>query len=67
MTDAPASDLVIEPSAVADWLDVEVGWVDDAIAEGLPILGYRSDGIPLLIVGEVRAWLRRPTLDDDAT
>lgn len=26
-----------------------------------------ASGIPLLIVGEVRAWLRRPTLDDDAT
>jgi hypothetical protein len=62
-----ASDLVVEPAAVAAWLDVEPEWVTAAIAEGLPVLGYRSDGIPLLVVGEVRAWLRRPTLADDAT
>jgi hypothetical protein len=67
VTEALASDLVVEPAAVAAWLDVEPGWVAGAIAEGLPVLGYRSDGVPLLVVGEVRAWLRRPTLDDDAT
>ncbi len=39
-----------------------------AIAEeGLPVLGYRSDGVPLLSADEVRAWLRRPTLHDDET
>jgi hypothetical protein len=67
VTEAPASDLVVEPAAVAAWLDVEPEWVAGAIAEGLPLLGYRSDGVPLVLVGEVRAWLRRPTLDDDAT
>ena len=67
MTEAPASDLVLEPDAVAEWLDVKPEWVAAAIADGLPVLGYRSDGVPLLVVGEVRAWLRRPTLDDDAT
>jgi hypothetical protein len=43
------------------------GWVAAAIDRGLPLLGYRSDGVPLVLVGEVRAWLRRPTLDDDST
>jgi hypothetical protein len=56
VTEALASDLVVEPE-----------WVATAIAQGLPVLGYRSDGVPLLVVGEVRTWLRRPTLDDDAT
>jgi hypothetical protein len=67
VTQALAADLVVEPAAVAAWLDVEPEWVATAIAQGLPVLGYRSDGVPLLVVGEVRAWLRRPTLDDDAT
>jgi hypothetical protein len=67
VTEAPAADLVLEPEAVAAWLDVEPGWVAAAIDRGLPVLGFRSDGVPLLVVGEVRAWLRRPTLDDDAT
>ncbi|MDX6716914.1 MAG: hypothetical protein QOH30_3472, partial [Baekduia sp.] len=42
MTEALASDLVVEPAAVAAWLGVEPEWV--------------------AVVGEVRAWLRRPTL-----
>jgi hypothetical protein len=67
VTETLAADLVLEPEAVAAWLDVEPGWVADAIDRGLPVLGFRSDGVPLLVVGEVRAWLRRPTLDDDAT
>jgi hypothetical protein len=61
------ADLVLEPEAVAAWLDVEPGWLAAAIDRGLPVLGRRSDGVPLVVVGEVRAWLRRPTLEDDAT
>lgn len=67
----PASDpsaSVLDPHAVAEWLDADVGWVMSAIADGgLPVLGYRSDGTPLLAVDEIRAWLRRPTLADDET
>jgi hypothetical protein len=45
-----------------------LAWVMDAIAsEALPVLGYRSDGVPLLAVAEVRTWLRRPRLGDDET
>lgn len=65
---APSSESVLEPTAVADWLDADVDWVMRAIAtNGLPVLGFRSDGTPLLVVDEVRAWLRRPTLADDET
>jgi hypothetical protein len=59
---------VLEPGAVAAWLDVGIDWVMRAIADdGLPVLGYRTDGIPLMATGEVQAWLRRPTLADDET
>jgi len=62
----PPSAAVLEPADVAIWLDAEVAWVMRAIAEeGLPVLGYRSDGVPLLATDEIRAWLRRPTLADD--
>jgi len=60
--------LMLEPAAVAIWLDTELAWVMRAIAEeGLPVLGHRSDGVPLLAVDEVRAWLRRSTRHDDET
>lgn len=67
MTQPPAAS-VLEPRDVAAWLDTDVAWVLRAIAEeGLPVLGYRSDGVPLLAADEVRAWLRRPTRHDDET
>lgn len=62
--DAP----VLEPADVAIWLDTDVRWVMRAIAEdGLPVLGRRSDGVPLLATDEVRAWLRRSSRHDDET
>ena len=65
--DPPAA-AVLEPHAVADWLATDVDWVMQAISEnGLPVLGQRSDGTPLLAVDEVRAWLRRSTPADDET
>jgi hypothetical protein len=64
----PPAALVLEPDAVAAWLDIDIGWVMRAIAdEGLPVLGYRTDGVPLLATAEIQAWLRRPTLADDET
>jgi len=64
----PPSAAVLEPQAVADWLVTDIDWVMRAIVvEGLPVLGRRSDGTPLLAADEVRAWLRRPTLADDET
>ena len=65
MPQAPVA-AVLEPAAVAAWLDTDVDWVTHAIAhDGLPVLGVRSDGMPLLATEEVRAWLRRPQLSDD--
>jgi hypothetical protein len=58
---------VLEPQAIAAWLDVDDNWIRQAIADGLPVLGYRSDGTPLLAADEVRAWLRRPSTADDET
>jgi hypothetical protein len=64
----PPAAAVLEPDAVADWLDIDLEWIMRSIAhDGLPILGYRTDGIPLMATGEVQAWLRRPTLADDET
>jgi hypothetical protein len=60
--------LVLEPEGVAEWLDTDVAWILRAIAlEGLPVLGYRGDGTPLLAADEVRAWLRQPRVTDDET
>ena len=65
MTRPPVA-AVLEPEAVAAWLDTDLAWVEHAIAcEGLPVLGVRSDGTPLMATDEVRAWLRRPQLSDD--
>ena len=67
MTDLPAAE-ILECDAVAVWLDVDVDWVQDAIAHrGLPVLGRRSDGSVLLSRHEVQAWLRRPSAHDDET
>ena len=67
MTSLPAA-LVIEPEAVAEWLDVDLEWLTHAVAhQGMPVLGYRSDGVPLFCTSEIRAWLRRPTIADDET
>jgi hypothetical protein len=64
----PPAAAVLEPSDVAAWLDTDVAWVMRAIAEeGLPVLGRRDDGVPLLSTDEVRAWLRRPSRADDET
>lgn len=67
LTDPPPA-AVLEPGAVAEWLDTDLDWVVHAISDGgLPVLGRRGDGTPLLATDEVRAWLRRPTLADDET
>jgi hypothetical protein len=65
---AQPSASVLEPADVARWLDTDVDWVMRAIVEdGLPVLGHRSDGVPLLAADEVRAWLRRSSRHDDET
>jgi len=60
--------VVLEPDAVAEWLVVDVDWVLRAIdRDGLPVLGYRSDGVPLLARDEVLAWLHLRSAPDDET
>jgi hypothetical protein len=67
MTRLPSAE-VLDPDGVAAWLDIDLDWVVRAIArEDLPVLGYRSDGVPLMATDEIQAWLRRPTLADDET
>jgi len=63
----PADDVLLEPDALASWLRVDARWITDAITRGLPVFGHRTDGLPLFVAGDVRAWLRRPSVDDDAT
>jgi hypothetical protein len=53
---------------VAAWLDVEEEWLGRAISDdALPVMGYTSDGRPVVAAGEVRAWLRRPDPHGDET
>lgn len=60
--------VVLEPDAVAEWLVVDVDWVLRAIdRDGMPVLGYRSDGVPLLARDEVLAWLHLRSAPDDET
>jgi hypothetical protein len=64
----PPDDALLSAAEVADWLDVEEGWLVKAIAEDeLPVMGYTSDGRPVVAAGEVRAWLRRPDPRGDET
>ncbi|MTD42750.1 DNA-binding protein [Conexibacter sp. W3-3-2] len=64
----PPDDALLSPPEVAAWLDVDEAWVARAIArEDLPVMGFRSCGTPVVAVGEVRAWLRRPDPHGDET
>lgn len=58
---------LLEPAEVAAWLDIELDWVHGAIADGLPVLGHRSDGTPILVAADVRVWLRQRNAADDTT
>ena len=64
----PADDALLSAAEVAAWLDVDENWLERAIADDqLPVMGYTSDGHPVVAAGEVRAWLRRPDPDGDKT
>ena len=68
MSADPPDDALLRPTEVAEWLHVDEGWVERAIAdESLPAMGRTSDGEPIVAVGEVRAWLRRPDPFGDMT
>jgi hypothetical protein len=64
----PPDDALLSADEVAEWLDVDETWLAKAIAdEALPVMGYTSDGRPVVVAGEVRAWLRRPDPHGDET
>jgi hypothetical protein len=64
----PSDDALLRPSEVAAWLLVDEQWVARAVRdEKLPVMGYTSDGEPVVAVAEVRRWLRRPDPFGDCT
>jgi hypothetical protein len=64
----PSDDALLSAAEVAVWLDVDEGWLARAIADdALPVMGYTSAGDPVVLAGEVRAWLRRPDPHADET
>jgi hypothetical protein len=66
--DEPADDALLGPSDVAAWLRVDEDWLARAIRhEDLPVMGFTSNGGPVVAAGEVRAWLRRPDPFGDHT
>jgi hypothetical protein len=61
VTGGPPDDALLRPADVAAWLDVDATWVARAVArEELPVMGFTSEGEPIVVAAEVRAWLRRP-------
>jgi hypothetical protein len=64
----PPDEALLQPAEVAAWLDVDEEWVQRAVArEELPVMGFTSDGVPVVAAVEVRAWLRRPDPRGDET
>jgi hypothetical protein len=64
----PADSDLLRPCDVAAWLDVDEAWLARAVArEGLPVMGWTSDGQPIVAAAEVRTWLRRPDSYGDTT
>ena len=64
----PWQQLCERTGATLDWLHVDGDWLARAIAEdALPVMGFTSDGDPVVAAGEVRAWLRRPDPYGDET
>jgi hypothetical protein len=68
MDGAPPDDALLGPDDVAAWLHVDETWLARAVAvQALPVMGFTSGGEPVVCAAEVRAWLRRPDPDADAT
>ncbi len=66
--DEPDDDTLLGPAEVAAWLDVEEDWLARSVTrDELPVMGWTSDGRPIVVAGEVRAWLRRPDPHGDHT
>jgi hypothetical protein len=66
VTDGPPDEALLRPCDVATWLDVDETWVVNAVArEELPVMGFTTEGEPIVVAAEVRAWLRRPDVNWD--
>lgn len=64
----PPDDALLGPAEVAAWLQVEERWLAAAIEkDALPLMGRTSNGEPVVVAAEVRAWLRRPDPFGDMT
>lgn len=64
----PSDDALLRPADVAEWLLVDQEWVERAVKDdALPVMGYTSEGEPIVAAAEVRAWLRRPDPYGDYT
>jgi hypothetical protein len=64
----PPDDALLQAADVAAWLDVDEDWLERAVErDGLPVMGFTSDGEPVVAAVEVRAWLRRPDPFADET
>ncbi len=68
MGDEPDDDTLLGPAEVAAWLEVDEDWLARSVAhDALPVMGFTSTGQPIVVAGEVRAWLRRPDPHGDHT
>jgi len=66
--DDPPDDALLNANEVAAWLQVDESWLAQAVAnDALPVMGHTSSGEPIVLAGEVRAWLRRPDPAGDET
>ena len=66
--DEPDDETLLGPAEVAAWLDVDEDWLTRSVTrDELPVMGWTSDGRPIVVAGEVRAWLRRPDPYGDQT
>jgi hypothetical protein len=66
--DEPADDALLRATDVAAWLHVDEYWLARAIKQDkLPVMGFTSEGEPVVVAAEVRAWLRRPDPYGDET
>jgi len=68
MDGEPPDEALLQAADVAEWLDVDLDWLERAIErDALPVMGFTSAGEPVVAAVEVRAWLRRPDPRGDET
>ena len=68
MIEEPPDEALLCARDVAAWLQVDEGWLAQAVRrDDLPVMGFTSDGEPVVAAAEVRAWLRRPDPHGDET